>query len=71
MHESPYHGLNFCQGTVTEMLDDPGEEIFDIIRYFGSREKILQRALPQHSRAQARLHGGVSRTRAALTCLSA
>ena len=41
MHESPYHGLNFCQGTVTEMLDDPGEEIFDIIRYFGSREKIF------------------------------
>ena len=39
MHESPYHGLNFCQGTVTEMLDDPGEEIFDIIRYFGSRER--------------------------------
>ena len=41
IHESPYHGLNFCQGTVTEMLDDPGEEIFDIIRYFGSREKIF------------------------------
>ena len=41
MHESPYHGLNFCQGTVTEMLDDPGEEIFDVIRYFGSREKIF------------------------------
>ena len=25
MHESPYHGLNFCQGTVGEMLDDPGQ----------------------------------------------
>ena len=23
MHESPYHGLNFCQGTISEMLDDP------------------------------------------------
>ena len=23
---SPYHGLNFCQGTVSEMLADPGEE---------------------------------------------
>ena len=23
MHESPYHGLNFCQGTVAEMLEDP------------------------------------------------
>lgn len=41
LHESPYHGLNFCQGTVTEMLDDPGEEIFDVIRWFGSRKKIF------------------------------
>src|SRR5918993_1932963 len=32
--ESPYHGLNFCQGTVSEMLEKPGEEIFDVIRYF-------------------------------------
>lgn len=41
MRESPYHGLNFCQGTVSEMLDDPGEEIYDVIRWFGSREKIF------------------------------
>ncbi len=39
--ESPYHGLNFCQGTVAEMLDKPGEQIFDVIRYFGSRRKIF------------------------------
>jgi mannonate dehydratase len=39
--ESPYHGLNFCQGTVSEMLDKPGEQIFDVIRYFGSRKKIF------------------------------
>jgi mannonate dehydratase len=39
--ESPYHGLNFCQGTVSEMLEDPGKEIFDVIRYFGSRKKIF------------------------------
>ena len=38
---SPYHGLNFCQGTVCEMLDDPGKEILDVIRYFGSRKKIF------------------------------
>ena len=36
-----YHGLNFCQGTVTEMLKDPAKEIYDIIRYFGSRGKIF------------------------------
>lgn len=38
---SPYHGLNFCQGTVSEMLEDPGREIFDVIRYFGLRGKIF------------------------------
>jgi mannonate dehydratase len=38
---SPYHGLNFCQGTVSEMLDDPGREVFDVIRYFGTRRKIF------------------------------
>ncbi len=41
MHESPYHGLNFCQGTVSEMLENPGEEIYDVIRYFGERKKIF------------------------------
>jgi mannonate dehydratase len=39
--ESPYHGLNFCQGTISEMLRDPGKEIFDVIRYFGTRKKIF------------------------------
>src|SRR2546426_249971 len=39
--ESAYHGLNFCQGTVAEMLQKPGQEIFDVIRYFGSRKKIF------------------------------
>jgi mannonate dehydratase len=39
--ESPYHGLNFCQGTVTEMLNDPAKEIAGVIRYFGTRNKIF------------------------------
>ena len=39
--ESPFHGLNFCQGTVCEMLDNPGEKIFDVIRFFGERGKIF------------------------------
>lgn len=38
---SPYHGLNFCQGTVSEMLRKPGEEIYDVIRYFGERGKLF------------------------------
>ena len=41
MHENPYHGLNFCQGTVGEMLDNPAEEIFDVIRWFGERGKLF------------------------------
>src|SRR5437762_9174222 len=39
IQESPYHGLNFCQGTVSEMLQDPGKEIFDVIRSFGNGKK--------------------------------
>jgi mannonate dehydratase len=39
--ESPYHGLNFCQGSVAEMLHDPGREIFDVIRFFGTRKKLF------------------------------
>lgn len=41
IQESPYHGLNFCQGTVSEMLEDPKTQIFDVIRYFGTRKKIF------------------------------
>jgi mannonate dehydratase len=39
--ESKYHGLNFCQGTVCEMLRDPNGEIDEVIRWFGSRGKIF------------------------------
>lgn len=41
IRESAYHGLNFCQGTVSESLQNPREEIFDVIRYFGTRKKIF------------------------------
>lgn len=41
IQENPYHGLNFCQGTVSEMLNDPGRQIFEVIRYFGTRGKIF------------------------------
>jgi len=41
INPSPYHGLNFCQGTVSEMLKDPNREILEVIRYFGSRKKIF------------------------------
>ncbi|MBL8591295.1 MAG: mannonate dehydratase [Devosia sp.] len=39
--ESPYHGLNFCQGTVAEGMENPRAEIGEVIRWFGSRKKIF------------------------------
>jgi len=41
MHESPYHGLNFCQGTISEDLYHPNDELPEVIRWFGSRKKIF------------------------------
>lgn len=41
IRESDYHGLNFCQGTISEDLRNPAVEIFDVIRYFGQRKKIF------------------------------
>ncbi len=41
INASPNHGLNFCQGTVSEMLEDPNAQIHDVIRYFGKRKKIF------------------------------
>ncbi len=40
LNDSPYHGLNFCQGTISEMCNSP-EEVYDAIRYFGSRKRIF------------------------------
>ena len=38
---SPYHGLNFCQGTVAEMCTEPATQVLDAIRHFGSQQKIF------------------------------
>lgn len=38
---SKYHGLNFCQGTVSEMCVNPAVEVLDAIRYFGAAGKIF------------------------------
>jgi len=37
---SPYHGLNFCQGTIAEMCTHP-EQVYDAIRYFGEQKRIF------------------------------
>jgi mannonate dehydratase len=41
IQESPYHGLNFCQGTICENLDNPRRDLPAVIRYFGERRKIF------------------------------
>ena len=41
MHDSPYHGLAFCQGTISEDLPDPKTQIHEAIHWFGSRKKIF------------------------------
>ncbi len=41
VRESPYHGLNFCLGTVSEMLEDPGRQVYDVVREFGARGKLF------------------------------
>ena len=41
LYDSPYNGLNFCQGCMSESLENPAEELFDVIRYFGERKKIF------------------------------
>ena len=38
---SPYHGFNFCIGTLSSNMLSPKEEIFDVIRYFGNLKKIF------------------------------
>ena len=39
--DSPYHGLAFCQGTISEDLPDPRTQIHEAIHWFGSRKKIF------------------------------
>ena len=41
LSQSPYHGLNFCVGTVSEMLQDPRREIVDVVDWFASRGRIF------------------------------
>jgi mannonate dehydratase len=39
--DSPSNAIEFCQGTFSEMADAEGDGIYDMIRYFGERKKIL------------------------------
>jgi mannonate dehydratase len=41
LYPSDYNGLNFCVGCHSECLENPARDIFDTIRYFGTRKKIF------------------------------
>ena len=41
IQRSPYHGWNFCVGSIAEMCQDSATEIFPFIEYFGSRDTIF------------------------------
>ncbi len=41
LSKSPYHGFNFCIGSIAEGLKDPRTEILPIIKYFGERNQIF------------------------------
>jgi len=41
LSESPYHGLNLCLGSMMENLENPNEEIHEVIRYFGNKKRIF------------------------------
>lgn len=40
LSDSPYHGLNFCQGTVSEMCTSP-DQLYDAIQYFAGCKRIF------------------------------
>ena len=41
LYNSPYNGMNFCVGCMSEALENPAGDIHGVIRYFGEREKIF------------------------------
>ncbi|EON78167.1 Mannonate dehydratase [Lunatimonas lonarensis] len=41
LYDSPYHGFNFCIGSIAEGLKDPATEIFPIIEWVGKRKQIF------------------------------
>ncbi len=41
LYDSPYNGINFCVGCMSESLEKPAEDVYDVVRYFGERKKIF------------------------------
>lgn len=38
---SPFHGWNFCVGSIAEMCEDPANDIYPFIEYFGKNKSIF------------------------------
>lgn len=38
--DNPYHGFNFCQGTIAEMSNDPTASVLEAIHEFGPQKRI-------------------------------
>ncbi len=53
MYESPYHGFNFCQGTVSENLVDPKEENFSTSSVISAAARRSSMSISATSRAAA------------------
>ena len=41
LSDSSCHGFNFCCGVASEGLEDPGTELYEIVRYFAERKRIF------------------------------
>jgi mannonate dehydratase len=39
--DSPYHGLNLCLGVLSEMMENPKEDIFEPLEWLSSRKKVF------------------------------
>ena len=41
IHDSPYHGLNLCLGVLSEMMENPKEDVFEPLAWLAARKKIF------------------------------
>ena len=64
IQESPYHGLNFCQGTVSRNAGRPRQGDLRRDPLLRHAQEDLQRPLPQYPRPPQRFRRGLSRTKA-------
>lgn len=48
LSDSPYHGLLLCVGTIAEGLENPGENIYEIIKYFWFAKENILRSYTQY-----------------------